>query len=673
MSARLRSLLANANGLLQNNDPLHTFFEEVANASGGSTPSVGVTLVWRPGGVASDTVVTTDQELFDKTEAIDGLVFVAVDTSLGVPQITNARPYNASNILWISFLNSTPVPTVEVLEGAQVTNLCRFTRIVFNLQPNGAPVLLYPTPGTAIVMTRGASFINTGSSPAIERTSPDALVIVMQEFATLDPAGLAPIVDLGADGILVLNIDDFSEWGVGTIIGGAASFIQCQYTLGTRLPNSLAGFTGTLNRNRFPPPSQYNKWCSQGGDDVSGDGSLERPYRSIARALQDDGGNPMVINLQNGTYTGVDIPTSPLPRASLTIQGCASNGANEVNITPGPAGPAINLQPAAIAEAPFVRSLVLRNLNLDGDGVSPAVRVVNALGAPANTFLESNDGLWIENCTLLGNGTDALFVERAGKVNLLNNQISGNVQMGQCGGGFALNCEHFVGTWFVLFDPTAVGPIAGVRPFRFKACNLIDTLFAGAPIVEVDAATKGEVFYTSPTTFGAGAQAIIECRGVFQQGYVEFDPTDVLTHLIDLDQSKFDEFSAYYIAPGSVIRQYITWQNGVAGDIGIDEKIDLDAMDTTAQNYLAGGVGVDQGAIDRRIYHVDTNLDVVATVVPIDPPFMSNAYAATIQPLVLPAVAITTAFTPTDAASFSHISTAGAAAEAARCLLTRFP
>lgn len=669
MSARLRSLLV-ASGLA-NNNPLFTFLEAVAGASGGSTPAPAVSFVWRPGGTPSDNVFTTAEALFTATEAIDGLVFVAVDTSLGAAQITNARPYDASNILWLAFLDTTPVPEVEVLAGAQVTNLCRTTRVIFNLQPNGAPVLLYPDAGTAIVLNRGAGFRNTGSSPAIVRTNPDPLIFVLQEFGSLDPTGLAPVLDLGADGVTLINIDDLSEWGNGTIIGGAAAVISCQYTLGSRLPTSTAGFTGTYVKNRFPPPAQNEKWCSQSGDDVSGDGSLERPYRTIARALQDDVGQSMVIKLQNGTYTGVDIPTSPVPRPSLTIEGCASRGANEVTVTPGPTGSAFNLQPG-IPEAPFLRSLVLRNLDCDGDGVSPAVRVVNALGSPANTFMESSDGLWIENCFLNGNGTDALFVDRAERVNLLNNQYNGNVQMGQCGGGFALNNEQFNGTWFVLFDPTAVGPLV-LTPFRFKSCNLLDTLFAGSPNIEIDAATKGQVFYASPTNSGVGAQAIIECRGKFSQGFVEFDPADVLTHQIDLDQSKMDELSAYYIAPGSAIRQFISFQNGVGGDISVDEKMDLDALDTTAQNYLAGGIGVDRGTIDRRHVQVGTNVDVVPTVVAIDPPLPNNVYHIDLSLEALPAAAISTAANPIDGASFSHISTVGAAAELASCLLTRYP
>lgn len=672
MSARLRSLLANACGLLSNNDPLHKFFEEVANAAGGSTPSVGVTLVWRPGGVLSDTVVTTDQELFDRTEAIDGLVFVAVDTSLGIPQITNARPYDANNILWISFDNGTPVPTVEVLAGAQVSNVCRLARVIFDLQPNGAPVLLYPNAGTAVVMTRGSSFINTGSSPAIERTNSDALVFVLQEFSTLDPSGLAPVVDLGASGVALINVDDFSQWGDDTVIGGAGSFVSCQYTLGSGIPNTLSGFTGTNIKNRFPQPSQYNKWCSQDGDDDSGDGSLERPYRTIARALQDNVGTPLVINLMNGTYNGVDTPTTPVPRPSLTIQGCASNGPNEANITPGPSGSAINLQPG-IAEAPFIRSVVLRNLNCDGDGVNPAVRVVNALGSPANAFLDSANGLWIENCFLNGNGTDALFVDRAGKVCLLNNQYSGNVQMSQCGGGFALNNEQLAGIWSLTFDPTSVGPLSGALPFRFKSCDLLDVSLVGAFNVEFDAATKGTTLIAEPADFGIGSVAVLRCRGEFGEAFTTYVPADVTVHNINYDQAHIDDFSPFYLAPGSAIRQVLSFKGGVGRNIGVDELIDLDAMDTPAIFYAAAGAGAAQGTIDRRFFSVDTNLDVAPTVVVIDPPFPVNAYAASIQLLVLPAVALSTAFTPTSGAAFSHISTAGAAAETARVLLTRFP
>lgn len=674
MSADLLSILqATLSEIPQANSG--NFYQLLARlcGAGGSVspvPAPAVSFVWRPGGTPSANVFTTAEDLFTATEAIDGLVFVAVDTSLGAAQITNVRPYDAGNILWLAELDTTPAPVVQVLAGAQVTNLCRNTRVVFELQPNGAPVLLYPDAGTAIVLNRGAAFRNTGSSPAIVRTTPDPLVFVLQEFASLDPTGIAPILDLGVDGVTLINIDDLSEWGNGTIIGGAAAFISCQYTLGSRLPNSVAGFTGTYVKNRFPPPAQNEKWCAQNGDDVSGDGSLERPYRTIARALQDDVGQPMVVNLQNGTYTGVDIPTSPVPRPSLTIQGEASRGANEVTVSPGPSGSAFNLQPG-IPEAPFLRSLVLRNMNCDGDGVAPAVRVVNAPGSPANTFMDSSDGLWIEACFLNGNGTDALFVERAGRVNLLSNEYNGNVQMGQCGGGFALNNEHLSGTWFVLFDPTITGPLT-LLPFRFKSCNLLDTLFAGSPIVEIDAATKGQVFYASPTNSGAGAQAIVECRGKFSQGFVEFDPADVLTHQIDLDQSKMDELSAYYIAPGSAIRQFISFQNGVSGDLTVDEKIDLDAMDTTAQNYLAGGVGVDRGTIDRRHVQVGTNVDVVPTVVAIDPPLPTNVYNIGLSLNALPAVAISTTVNPIDGASFSHQSTAGAAAELASCLLTRY-
>ena len=671
MSQYLLSLLAAANLPASG---LKTFLERVAAVSGGSTPSVGVTLVWRPGGTLSDTVVTTAEELFDRTEAIDGLVFVAVDASQGVPQITNARPYDASNILWIAFENSTPVPTVEVLAGAQVTNLCRFTRVIFDLQPNGAPVLVYPTPGTAIVMTRGASFINTGSTPAIVRTTPDALVFVLQEFSTLDPSGLSPVVDLGVDGVALVNVDDFSEWGDDTIIGGAASFVSCQYTLGSRIPNTLSGFTGTNIKNRFPQPSQYNKWCSQDGDDDSGDGSLERPYRTISRALQDNVGTPLVVNLMNGTYNGVVIPTSPVPRPSLTIQGCASLGFNEANITPGPSGSAIELAPS-VAEAGFIRSLVLRNLNLDNDGISPCVRVVNAPGSPPNTFLDSPNGLWIENCFLNGNGVVALQVTRAGKVCLLNNQINSAIDMSQVGGGYALNNEVFFGTWQIEFDPTATGPLSGAQPFRFKSCDLDTLNLFGTFNVEIDKGTQGVTLGVVPSNFGAENIARLRCRGEFGEAFCAYDPADIFSHDFNFDQSNIDDFSAFYLVPGSAIRQVLSFRGGVSQSVGIDELMDLNAMDTQAIFYGAAGAGSNQGTIDRRFFQVDVSQSPVAFNVPIDPPFPTNAYGASFQMFFSPppAVAFNTTYTPTSGAAFSHQSGPSAGGEIARVILTRFP
>lgn len=637
--------------------------------------NIAASIVWRPGGTPGNGVVTTEAQVWAIVDATGGVVQVELDTSIAPAQIAGVR--DATRIVWGAFGKRLPQPVLQVLSTAQVTNLSNLEFTQVELQPNGAPVLLYTSPYVVLLKT-GSSMVNTGTGPAIVyltdlNTGPLVFALNYSSQLLPCPPG-SPIVDLQDTGFTVINADDFSSWGDNTVAGIPGSALVEQYTVGTGRPTMLVNFSGTRVSSRAAPPPSRLKYCAADGNDFTGDGTIERPYRNIDRALQDDLGQPMVIFLENGDYTGINIPTAPVPRPSLTIQGSASLGSNGVNIVSGPAGSAIFLQPT-VASAPFVRALILRNLNLSGDGVSAAVIVSNNPGSPANTFLEDHEGLWIENCFLNGNGADALLVDRAGRVCLLNNQYNGNIQLGQVGAGYALNNEQFAGIWFFNFDPTAVGPLGGAQPFYFKSCNLIDLSLNGTPNVVIDKTTSGTTLFIEPSNFGGTDIAIVRCRGQFDEAFTIYDPTDTVSHDLNFDQSNIDDFSPFYILPGSAIRQVLSFRGGVSQTIGIDEKIDLNAMDTQATFYSAGGVGVDQGTIDRRFFQVDISLDAVLTNVPIDPPLPTNQYSVTIQLIFVapPAVAFMTSYTPTSGSSFSHTSGAAAAGETARAMITRFP
>lgn len=633
------------------------------------TTNITASIVWRPGGTLGNGVYTTEAEVWAVVDALQVDVEVQLDTTNAPAQIAGVR--DATRIRWTPFSRSLPQPVLQVLSTGRVTNFSNLGFVEVQLFPSGAPVLLYPNP-YVIVMDLGASMDNLGSTEAIIYTTATApLVFALTYQSRMLASGGVALVNLQNSGFLVVSAEDLCTFGAETVSGTPGSFLVEQYTVGTVRPQSLSGFSGFRSLDRFPPALRRMKYVAAlGGDDASGDGTEERPYQTIERALQDDLGEAMVIRLLPGTYAGVVIPSSPA-RASLTIEGHAALSTEDVLITSNPNGYGFELTPAA-ADAPFFRTLVLRNLNIQGN--FGAVRVINS--GPVNTFLESLGGLWIENCFLLAGVGVALEVERGGVINLMNNKIGGDVELRQTSRGTAINNEQLFGTWNHRHDATALQPIGGLAPFYYKSCRWLSVLVDGAPNVVLDSGCRGDLLSLAPNDYAGSAFMTVRCEAKFVEFSCMFLQSGITTHDIVLDQSKLPNFNIFFDAPPvpATIRQPVTFLNGVSSTIVVDEKIDLYSLDTTADVFIAGGVGVDQGAIDRRRILIRTNLSVVPTNVTIDPPLPAGAaYEASVVYNALPGIAVTTQTNPAGGAQVTHQSTAGVALESASLLLTRYP
>lgn len=217
-------------------------------------------VVFRPGGVATENVVTTWDQAVAKLGQLQGIRTLEFDDSLSSPIVIPAGgPYDMTNVIW-SGSAGTEAPSVHVQEGASFTKLRQFDNRVFvTFTGTTPPVSDFDVtslgPDT-IFIDHGAMITTSGAGPFFRLSMPavSGVVLAVQVGGVL-ATGTNAVIDLAVPGaVLVLPVaGGFTDVQSGTISGvvgstcvmivGAAGIVQASEDqpafLGTLVPQNV--------------------------------------------------------------------------------------------------------------------------------------------------------------------------------------------------------------------------------------------------------------------------------------------------------------------------------------------------------------------------------------------------------------------------------------------------
>lgn len=159
------------------------------------------------------------------------------------------------------------------------------------------------------------------------------------------------------------------------------------FFLGTSQGAGTGNATGTvlvdveINAYETAFPELTNIYVSPNGDDTYGDGSKNRPYKTIAKAVSVESPTRNTILLESGDYTADEI--------NITVSGTKIRGLGEVNING--AKDADYCFKTVFGATNGDKSLTMKNLNInhDDDNTQIGIQIINT-GATAkvNVYLD---------------------------------------------------------------------------------------------------------------------------------------------------------------------------------------------------------------------------------------------------------------------------------------------
>lgn len=159
------------------------------------------------------------------------------------------------------------------------------------------------------------------------------------------------------------------------------------FFLGTSQGAGTGNVTGTvlvdveINTYETAFPELTNIYVSPNGDDAYGDGSKNRPYKTIAKAVSVESATRKTILLEAGSYTANEI--------DITVSGTVIRGLGEVTVK-GAEGADYCFK-TVFGATTGTKSLTMKNLNInhDDDNTQIGIQIINT-GATAkvNVYLD---------------------------------------------------------------------------------------------------------------------------------------------------------------------------------------------------------------------------------------------------------------------------------------------
>lgn len=160
------------------------------------------------------------------------------------------------------------------------------------------------------------------------------------------------------------------------------------FFLGTAQGAGTGNATGTvlvdveINAYETAFPELTNIYVSPNGDDIYGDGSKNRPYKTIAKAVSVESATRKTILLEAGSYTADEI--------DITVSGTVIRGLGEVTVS-GAEGADYCFK-TAFGATNGDKSLTMKNLNINhnDDATQIGIQIINT-DATAKTYVYLND------------------------------------------------------------------------------------------------------------------------------------------------------------------------------------------------------------------------------------------------------------------------------------------
>lgn len=154
-------------------------------------------------------------------------------------------------------------------------------------------------------------------------------------------------------------------------------FLGTAQGAGTGNTNGTVLVDVEINAYETAFPELTNIYVSPNGDDTYGDGSKNRPYKTIAKAVSVESPTRKTILLESGDYTADKI--------DITVSGTKIRGLGEVNIN-GAVGAAYCFKTVGD------NSLTMKNLNINhnANNTQIGIQIINT-GATAMTYVYLDD------------------------------------------------------------------------------------------------------------------------------------------------------------------------------------------------------------------------------------------------------------------------------------------
>lgn len=297
------------------------FAADAAGDTGAATPVV----VLRPGGVATENVVTTWADAVAKLGQLQGPRILQFDDSISSPIVIPAGTYDMTQVIW-SGGNGALIPAITVSDGAVFTKLRSFDRVAVSFTGVTPPVSDFnfgAAGNTDTVYLDNQAQISSDGFAAFFLVSatglPGATFILGRATAFLVPGG-AVVVELAAANVHV----NIRGEGAGAILSNDA----------------VSGPPGSFLTITFDDPAvslSTQQTTFSGTQSLDNLTQLYRLPTAIVTSdpAPDDAGQLIRVNPTGGAFAVTLPPAIDHPGQSISIKN-VSTSANNVTLTAAP-------------------------------------------------------------------------------------------------------------------------------------------------------------------------------------------------------------------------------------------------------------------------------------------------------------------------------------------------
>lgn len=590
----------------------------------------------------SGNVFATWESLYAVLVTIKGFRIIAIDPTLNpIAQVPpSVTPYDLEGVV-IQGLSSQIAPTLNIQNGATLQNVLTFRKlfVVGNRASNVAPpaLTLIPTPslgggGPPLILFETAFLgTNTAFPPLVVDGGVTPFAVVeLRGGGTLgdrsNPLPIWPVVR--AQNGVQLQVVGFDQASVldNFASGDPMSAVYCSYSddcaiIPSAKPSGLPGpyFQQALN---FQPLFVLYADDTFGNDEI-GNGTVRRPFQTIARCLEYgrlNNAENLTIYLFPGVYAGASVLLTNTPLQRLTIEG-QGNGVRGGAVTINGAPNGIEVVPTDQTEADQFVSLVLRNLLIQ----SPQVGIL-ATDFTVNPTNFLNEGLVIDNCQIQGD-FEAISLFKVGRVDAFDSLV-GQATMDQCAGQRWCNVES-AAQLTINTDRDNAMPFNSDVDMLFLGCRFFGIELTAQAHASFDKSCSCDQIGTASLAQSAGGfNPQVRFHGTTDSAQINTAATAggaVEPPIYDLDDSTIVDLTIVDLAsptPPEVTARHATLAQGL-GSISVSGNVNLNAKKADfpeASVAVAGGATVDS---DTRSASSVTAVGAVAVAFPF--PFPAGA------------------------------------------------
>lgn len=228
---------------------------------GGVFPDPTICFVYRPGGVAGGNVFTDFAAVTVAMTSIEGCKFLEFDDSIVSPAPVPAGAFDMKDVIWTAFsggLGGVGV-AVSIAEGAVLTNLFQIQGKLAIVFLGATPPIVLPAGISRMVLNEGPIITTSGTGPLISVPNGAILRLHMEGQETALTTGTNEVIDVGATGIVSVDVNDdcFFSRDVISGVAGANAGVNLKGASAT-IAETQAGFAGTFTKNL----DAFSRWDS---------------------------------------------------------------------------------------------------------------------------------------------------------------------------------------------------------------------------------------------------------------------------------------------------------------------------------------------------------------------------------------------------------------------------